>query len=105
MIAAVAELLLFLSEGGVGKRGKCSVDEEWDDLLLMLVILFVFPNLNRPFNFCPNWEAEVERDRVPVEEKVGLLDLEVEFVIVVCTAWTMVPREREADDKARWLTL
>lgn len=39
-------------------------------------------NLKRPFNFWPNWEADVERERVPLTGKVGLLEREVDVVIV-----------------------
>jgi hypothetical protein len=39
-------------------------------------------NLKRPFNFWPNWEADVERERVPLTGNVGLLEREVDVVIV-----------------------
>lgn len=94
MALAVVELLLpVFSEGGVGRRGKCSVDEECEDLLLEILVL---PNLKRPLSFCPNWEAEVLRERVPVGEKVGLSALDdMEFIGVEWTAaWTIVRRKQ-----------
>ncbi|SRR5579862_4752911 len=89
---AVVELLPVFSEGGVGRRGKCSVEDEWDDLLLEMLEL---PNLNRPLSFCPNWEAEVLRERVPFGENVGLLDRDEEWFIVAWTVWTIVRRNEE----------
>ena len=81
----------FFSEGGVGNLGKCSVDEEsvpWDFGELLLVILLTWVNLKRPFNFWPNCEAEVERDRVPVK-KVGEFERDIEVVMVLWTLRTM----------------
>ena len=81
------------SPGGVGRRGRCSEEEDWDwDFLVCCVLLLLCPNLKRPFSFWPNWEAEVLLPRVPFGEKVGLLDREVEemFVIVVWAEWTIV---------------
>ena len=49
----------------------------------MCVETFVWVNLKRPFNFCPNWEAEVERERVPEVENVGELDRELLEVVIV----------------------
>jgi hypothetical protein len=45
---AVVELLPVFSDGGVGRRGKCSVDDECDDLLLETLVL---PNLKSPLSF------------------------------------------------------
>ena len=91
------ELLPVFSEGGVGRRGKCSVDEECDDLLPEMP---VFPNLKSPLSFCPNWEADVLRERVPVGEKVGLSDLDdVEFM-AEWTAGTIV-RQKETEPTTR----
>jgi hypothetical protein len=75
----------FFSEGGVGSRGKCSVDDEspWD-------FCEDWVNLKRPFNFCPNWEAEVERERVPEMENVGEFERDVEAVIVLATLCTIL---------------
>jgi hypothetical protein len=70
----------------------------------LLLLLLLFPNLKSPFSFCPNWEADVLRERVPVveEEKVGLLDLDVEEVMVVWTEWTIAPyRTREQHERRR----
>jgi hypothetical protein len=59
------------------------VEEEcWEEDLLC-VETFVWVNLKRPFNFCPNWEAEVERERVPEVENVGELDRELLEVVIV----------------------
>ena len=49
----------------------------------MCVETFVWVNLKRPFNFWPNWEAEVERERVPEVENVGELDRELLEVVIV----------------------
>ena len=61
---------------------------EEEDLLCVAEETFVCVNLKRPLSFWPNWEADVERERVPeAEEKVGELEREVlEVVIVECTA-------------------
>ena len=56
-------------------------EECWDEDLLC-VETFVWVNLKRPFNFWPNCEAEVERERVLEAENVGELDRELEVVIV-----------------------
>jgi len=54
------------------------------------VILLTWVNLKRPFNFWPNCDAEVERDRLPAE-KVGEFERDIEVVMVLWTVWTMVP--------------
>ena len=65
----------------VGRPGRCSVEGDcWEDLLW--VETFVWVNLKSPLSFWPNWEAEVERERVPETENVGELDREVVVVIV-----------------------
>jgi hypothetical protein len=57
-------------------------------------------NLKRPFNFWPNWEADVERDRVPLT-KVGLLEREVEVVIIVARA--LAQHSWGAKEGRRWI--
>ena len=73
----------FLSAGGVGRPGKCSVEEEDCEGLGLGA------NLKRPFNLAPNWEAEVERDRVPVGENVGEFDRDEEVAIVEYMVWVI----------------
>jgi hypothetical protein len=76
----------------VGSRGRCSVEEEsaptdfWEGAGEFVEEFETCVNLKRPFNFWPNWEADVERDRVPLTWKVGLLEREVEVVIIVVRA-------------------
>ena len=76
---------MVLSAGGVGSRGRCSVEEERE---LFVLEMLVWLNLKRPFNFWPNWEAEeVLRARLPVGlERVGLFAPDdVVIVVIVCT--------------------
>jgi hypothetical protein len=82
----------FFSDGGVGSRGRCSVEEEsapmdfWEGAGEFVDEFETCVNLKRPFNFWPNWEADVERDRVPLTGDVGLLEREVEVVMVAVRA-------------------
>lgn len=85
----LADIEPCLSDGGVGRRGKCSMEEEAREDLVMIEGVV---NLKRPFSLAPNWEAEVDRDRVPEEGKVGELEPGVDVVIGENNICVMSPR-------------